>query len=385
MTDIRYALRSLIKKPGFTLVAIATLALGIGAATAIFSVLDAVLLRPLPYPQQERIVELRELNENGRGMRFAEPNFHDLKTRSRSFDALAQYSAYPDAVAGGSEPVRTTVASASAEFFGVLGVAPAVGRLFGTEQQANDRHVAVVSHSFWKRLLGGRAQLEGTALRIANRSFSVIGVLPADAGFPPDVDVWFPSELDPASDSRTAHNWSVAGRLKAEVSVEQARSEVAAIGRQLKAEHGSEIDAVSFGIAPLRERLVKDVRGVLMIICGAVGLLLVIACSNVANLLLVRASARRKEVALRAALGASRAQLARQFIAESLVLTLIAGSAWRGARDLGSRSNCRSLCGQSAAGREDRRERERPPIHPRDVGCGRSGARVGASVPNVPP
>ena len=324
--DIRYATRSLIKKPGFTAVAVITLALGIGASTAIFSVLDAVLLRPMPYPQQDRIVEITELNENGRAMQFAEPNFHDLKARSRSFDALAQYSDYPDAVSGGSEPVRTIVAGASSEFFRVLGVSPLLGRVFGPEE-AGDRHIAVVSQGFWNRLLGSRTDLADVSLRFGGKSFAVIGVLPPDAGFPPEVDVWYPSELYPLQGSRTAHNWSVAGRLKAGVTIEQARSEVAAIGRQLKAEHGVATDAAAFGMTPLRERIVKDVRGVLLILCGAVSLLLVIACSNVANLLLVRASGRRKEVALRAALGASRARLARQFIAESLVLTLIAGVA----------------------------------------------------------
>ena len=325
MNDLRYALRSLLKRPGFTVVAIVTLALGIGAATAIFSVLEAVLLRPLPYPQQDRVVEVRELNENGRGMRFTEPNFFDLRERSRSFEALAQYSAAPSAVAGGTEPVRTNVAGASAEFFRVLGVAPVIGRSFDGE--TTNRQVAVVSHGFWKRLLGARRELEGTSLRFANRSFAVIGVLPSDAAFPPDVDVWYPHELHPPNLSRTSHNSYVIGRLKPNVPPELARTEVAAIGRQLKSEHGTETDAFSFGITALRERYVKDIRGVLLVLCAAVGLLLVIASSNVANLLLVRVSARRKEVALRAALGASRAQLARQFITESLLLTLMAGAA----------------------------------------------------------
>ncbi|CAN5602924.1 ABC transporter permease [soil metagenome] len=326
LNDLKYAVRSLLKKPGFTAVAITTLALGIGASTAIFSVLDAVLLRPLPYPQQERIVEISELTENGRPMQFGEPNSIDLQTRSRSFDALAQYSDYPDAVAGGSEPVRTSVASASADFFRVLGVSPLVGRVFGGAQGAADAHVAVVSEGFWKRLLGGKRELDGT-LRFANRSFTVIGVLPATAGFPPEVEVWYPRELFPPNESRTAHNWSVAGRLKSGVTFKQARAEAAAIGRQLMKEHGIETDAASFGMTPLRERMVKDVRGILLMLCGAVALLLVIACSNVANLLLVRASGRRKEVARLAALGASRARLARQFITESLVLTMTAGAA----------------------------------------------------------
>lgn len=323
--EIRLAVRSLVKRPGFTGVAILTLALGIGASTAIFSVLDAVLLRPLPYPNQERIVELRELDEKGKGMSFTQPNFDDLRERSRSFGALAQYSAWPQAVAGGSEPVRTTTASVSGDFFRVLGVAPSLGRLFSTESLAESKEVAVVSFGFWKRLLGARTNLDGTALRFGNRSYEVIGVLPAETEFPPSVDVWFPAEIFPPVPSRTAHNWRVAGRLKPGISLEQARSEVAAIGRQLKAQHGTQTDAASFGISPLRERLVKDIRGILLVVGGAVGVLLVIACSNVANLLLVRATARRQEMAVRAALGASRWRLARQFVTETLLLTLAAG------------------------------------------------------------
>jgi putative ABC transport system permease protein len=325
ITDLKYAIRSLGKKPAFTVIAVLTLALGIGASTAIFSVLDAVLLRPLPYPNQERIVELRELDEKGKGMSFAQPNFDDLRARTRSFDALAQYSAWPHAIAGGTEPVRTNAAAVSGDFFRVLGVAPALGHLFSSESLAEGKEIAVVSFGFWKRYLGGRGNLDGTALRFANRTFEVIGVLPPGTDFPPNVDVWFPSEIYPPVPSRTAHNWRVAGRLKPGVSIEQARSEVGAIGRQMKLEHGTQTDAASFGINPLRERLVKDIRGILLVVGGAVGVLLVIACSNVANLLLVRATARRQEMAVRAALGASRWRLARQFITETVLLTLAAG------------------------------------------------------------
>jgi putative ABC transport system permease protein len=323
ISEIRFAARSLYKRPGFTLIAIATLALGIGAASAIFSVVDAVLLRPLPYPQQERMVELRELDEKGHAMSFAEANFDDLVRQSRSFAALARYNAGSEAIAGGLEPVRETACLASPAFFQVLGVKPLLGRFFASGPNVGLE--AVVSYGFWKRSLGGRASLEGTTLRIENHTFAVVGVLPPELEFPPNVEVWFSASLYPKNPYRTGHGWSVAGRLRDGVSPKQAQAEIAAIGQQLKREQGALMDASSFGLMPLRERMVKNIRPLLLVLCGAVGLLLVISFSNAANLFLVRATIRRKEIALRAALGASRWQLLRQFLVETCLLSLAAG------------------------------------------------------------
>src|SRR4030095_1591469 len=196
--DLRYALRMLRKKPGFTLVAVLTLALGIGACTAIFSVVDGVLLRSLPYPEAERMVQLREINSSGGQMSFAEPNFLDIQARSRTLETVAQYGGQLTTVTGGLEPVRAQTFAVSRDFFRVLGTQPKVGRTFDVnDSKPGGAPVAVISYGFWQRLLGGKSDLAETRLKIMDQSFSVVGVMPAGFAFPPDAEVWAPRGLFP--------------------------------------------------------------------------------------------------------------------------------------------------------------------------------------------
>ncbi|HKR60252.1 MAG TPA: ABC transporter permease [Pyrinomonadaceae bacterium] len=325
--DIRLGVRSLLKRRAFTSIAVLTLALGIGACTAIFSVVDGVLLRSLPYPEAERIVQLRELNPAGRQIAFTEPNYLDVRARSRTLEAVAQYGGQLTTVTGASEPVRALTITASGDFFHVLGTKPIVGRTFLPEEsKPGGTPVAVISYGFWQRLLGGRSNLAETKLRLMDQNVTVVGVMPAGFAFPKNAEVWIPRELFPQETSRSAHNWSVVGRVRPGFSTEQASAEVSAIGKQLKQEYGKDMDAVNFAVVPQQEYMVGNVRGALLMILVAVGFLLVVACANVANLLLAQVTARQREFAVRSALGATRWRLTRQFITENLLLALTAGA-----------------------------------------------------------
>jgi ABC-type lipoprotein release transport system permease subunit len=325
--DIRFGVRSLLKRRAFTAIAVLTLALGIGASTAIFSVVDGVLLRSLPYPAADHLVELREVTAKGGRISFAEPNFLDLQARSRTLAGVAEYSGGIATVTGGSEPARALTYRVSGDFFRVVGAQPFLGRTFAKEEsKPGGAPVAVISYEFWQRLLGGKSDLTRNTLRISDKDFTIVGVMPQGLGFPIRAEVWIPRETSSPEISRTAHNWHVVARVLPTVKIEQARAEVSTIGKQLKQEHGKDMDAVDFALVSQQEYIVGNVRGALVMIFVAVGFLLMVACANVANLLLAQVTARQREFAVRSALGATRLHLARQFITENLLLTLAAGA-----------------------------------------------------------
>ena len=325
--DLRGGMRQLARAPGFAVVAILMLALGIGASTAIFSVADAVLLRPLPYPDAQQIVRVWEQAANGRRMNLADPNFDDFHTQNNTFAELAIYSGSELlSVSGGSEPVRVNVSAVSSGFFRVLGVEPFRGRDFAAEEQRpHGAPAAIVSHIYWQRYLGGRTDLSNLRLRMEGAVYPLVGVMPAGFDFPAGVAVWIAREREPEGRSRSGHNWRGLGRVRDGISVVQARANLSTIARRIKEQYGKDVDLNDAAVVPLADAMVGDVRTALLTLLGAVGLLLLVACANVAGLVLARTSARRKELAVRAALGAGRARLMKQFLAESIALSFTGG------------------------------------------------------------
>ena len=327
LKDLRYAARMFAKNPAVSCVMILSLALAIGANTAIFSVVYGVLLRPLPYPKPDQIVVVNEVGSKGTRARFTDPNFEDLRAMNHSLQGLAENSAWEQPVTGGSEPTRTMIASVSADFFDVMGVAPILGRSFGKESQRfGGEPAALVSYSYWQQYLGGSQDFSKSKLTIDKREYSVIGVLPAGFRYPSGTDIWIPRELSERISNRTAHNWRVIGRLRDNASLQQARADLSGIAKHLKQQYGKDIWMVDASVIPLQESMVGQVRSTLFLLLSAVGFLLLVACANVANLMLVRAASRSRELAIRAALGAGRGRLVRQFLTEALLLSVIGGT-----------------------------------------------------------
>jgi putative ABC transport system permease protein len=330
LKDIRYGLRGLMKHPGFTVIAILTLALGIGANTAIFSVVNAVVLRPLPYYEPDRLVMLLGARESNQEQPASFADFNDFKNQTKTLNTIVGVSPlWSFALIGEGEPEQIQGLFASADVFQMLGVVPQYGRVFLPEEdRAGGTPVVIVSHGLWQRRYGADPSLVGKTLNLSGTQATVIGILPAGFQFlEPTAEVWMPLQQNQfATSARNVRLLSMVGRLNPNVKPEQAAAELSTIAGQLAAQYPDTNSNIGLRLVPLHEQTIASVRPALQLLFGAVGLVLLIACANVVNLMLVRGTARRKEIAVRAALGASRLRLIRQLLTESITLSLFGGA-----------------------------------------------------------
>jgi putative ABC transport system permease protein len=328
--DLHYGARMLIKSHGFTLISIITLALGIGANTAIFSVVDAVLLRPLHFIEPDRLVRLFYENHGANSYRLtlSRPNFEDCKNQSRLIENLAAYGDRSQNLTGSGDPERISLAAVSANFFKVLKVEPVLGRGFLPEEdEPGAPRVVVLSYGFWQRRFGADPQIVGKTITLDGYSYTIIGVMPREAQWPRDSQLWRLLSVEAAYARMYRGNnfLKVIGRLKPGASLQQAQTEMDAISGVLARQYPETNTGWSMGVVPLMEDLVGRSRPTLLMLLGAAGFILLIACANVAGLLLARGASREKEIAIRTAVGAGRWRLARQLLTESMLLAIAGG------------------------------------------------------------
>jgi predicted permease len=328
LNDFRYTFRTLLKSPLFSIVAIVTLALGIGANTAIFTVVDAVLLRPLPFPHPQELIRIFGTGPQLDKAPISPANFLDWKQQNRAFERIAAYTDEVFTLLGAEGPERLRVERVSSDFFDLLSVSASRGRSFTTEEDDYGRNqVVVLSYDFWQTRFGGRSDIVGQILVLNDKPFTVVGVMPAGFSFPDRrIQLWTPMSFTPAEKALRDTNYlSTIGRLKSGVNVERAAAEMNALAKQIAQQHPELNTGDSLKLLTLSDVVIGDVRPLLLVLLAAVCCVLIICCANVANLLLARATGRHKEIAIRSAIGASRSRVVRLLLVESTVLGLIGG------------------------------------------------------------
>src|SRR5262245_50738925 len=325
--DLRYGARMLMKNPGFTMAAVLTLALGIGANTAIFSVVNAVALRPLPFAEPERLVWMWDTIPQLSTAPTSLPDFLDWKEQNRSFEYLAAFQSGNVFLNTGDGSRDTPVGLVSPETFALFRVFPILGRTFTAEETLpGSFRVAVLSHALWQDRFGSDPNVIGRTVELSGAAYTVIGVMPAGFSFPNQAELWLPLRINPNQLDRGPHYLRVVGRLKPEVTLAQAQAEMSAIAARLAQQYPEKISGHGVKLELLRDVIVGNVGTPLFILLGAVGFVLLIACANVANLLLARVGARQKEIAVRTALGAGRLRILRQLLTESVMLAIGGGA-----------------------------------------------------------